>query len=557
MNFSRIVLLVAVLCAAGALTTPGLAAADAGLSIDTVILQTDGDDDDTSVWEPEEDEDDGEEADDGTGATDTDGDDNTISVGDPTGDVLEDPSEADVSEEDLENMSDEEIEQLEEDEDDDGVIDQARSALGGMNPASGVLSPADAAEEVWERLTEMFAYGMTLFVEEVFNEALGTPTINNDGAFGIFGTPEAVQEGEQTASHNEAGYYDAVASENYVTIYEEVYLGLIMPMAMSIMMLMALLMLIAPSITAITRRKVGSMLASGVFVVMMIVMLWEFATLMHALSDAAVQWFLPDTGDVLDTNTTTYSGGVATALIVYFKGWTGGAVLALIHSIRHILLFVYPAVLPLFFLLAYWGGHRRVKQVGSFFIWQWYGLLVMNIPTAILLAFANAVGWQLFPSELLNFVATIGIFALAVLIPFAVSSSFFLIGLSMRGAAVGTASSAISKYAPSPRPASVFGGQRGRSAKHRLKRGGAAAASRSKAAAQRARSSVNSRRAVRTDGGSSSSRSGLGSSSSMSTTKGTGVTPSQRRKVADQRQRRTQKSNRAKRAREQSEHYRK
>jgi hypothetical protein len=212
MNFSRIVLFVAVLCTAGALTAPGLAAADAGLSIDTVVLQTEGNDDDESVWEPEEDEDDVEDTDDAAGTTGADGDDNTISVGDPTGDVLEDPFEADVSEEDLENMSDEEIEQLEEDEDDDGVIGQARSALGGMNPASGVLSPADAAEEVWERLTEMFAYGMTLFVEEVFNEALGTPTINNDGAFGIFGTPEAVQEGEQTASHNEAGYYDAVAS---------------------------------------------------------------------------------------------------------------------------------------------------------------------------------------------------------------------------------------------------------------------------------------------------------------------------------------------------------
>ncbi|WP_233710806.1 hypothetical protein [Natronococcus pandeyae] len=496
------------------------------------MLQTEGDEDE-SVWDPPEDEEDGDAEDSGD------------EVVDASGDSDEDPGTGvglgndEPSAEELENMSDAEAEELlEEQRDDDGVLGQARSVLGDANPASSVMSPADAAEDVWERLTEMFATAMTQFVDEVFNEALGTPTINNDGAFGIFGTPEALSEGEQTPSHKEAGTYDAIASDNYVTVYEEIYLGLIMPMVASIMFLMALLMLVAPAITAITRRKVGSILASGVFVVMMIVALWEFATVMHALSDAATQLFLPEGDDILDTDTTTYSGGVATALILYFKGWVGGAALGLIHATRHVLLFVYPAVLPIFFLLAYWGGHRRVKQVGSFFIWQWYGLLVMNIPTAILLAFANAVGWQLFPFEILNFVATLGIFALAVLIPLTVSGSFFLIGLSMRGAAVGTASSAVSRYAPSPRPASVFGGERTRSAADRLKRGGAnagaAAASRSKAAAQRAQSSINSRRPIRADGGTSSSS--TSSRSSSSTTKGTGVTPDQRRKAAKRRQ---------------------
>jgi hypothetical protein len=553
----RLILLIAVLCGVGALAVPSVAAVDAGssLSPEPVVLQADGstadDEDDDSVWEPpEDDEDDGNDEESDNSGTVDDPDDSGITVDTGTGDVLAEPPENEA----VANQSGGG------EGEDGGIVDQGRSALGEMNPASSVMSPADAAEKVWERLTEMFASAMTMFVEEVFNEALGTPTINNDGAFGIFGTPEPLEQGEQTPANKEASHYDALASENYVTVYEEIYLGLIMPMAASIMFLLALLMLIAPAITAITRRKVGSILASGVFVVMMIVAIWEFATLMHALSDAAVQLFLPDSGEVMDAEVTTYSGGVASALILYFKGWVGGATLGLIHATRHVLLFVYPAVLPIFFILAYWGGHRRVKQVGSFFIWQWYGLLVMNIPTAILLAFANAVGWQLFPSEILNFIATLGIFALAVVIPFAVSGSFFLIGLSMRGAAVGTASSAVSRYAPSPRPASVFGGQRGRSAKQRLKRGGAragvAAASRSKAAAQRARSSVNSRRSARTDGGQSSNPSSSVSGSS-SMTRGTGITPSQRRKSAKSRQNRAQKSNRAKRAQKQSDHYRK
>jgi hypothetical protein len=567
MRISRVVLLIAVLCSVGVLVGSGIAVADAGIPADEVVLQTQSADDNESVWEPPEED---EETD------AVDGSDNDLGVGvDETDDALTGNEAENASGDGLENGDDEplqiensedreEFEELYLEESEDEEEPAGRSILGGAGSAvSNTLNPADAAEEVWERLTEMFAGAMSFFVEEVFNEALGTPTINNDGAFGILGTPEALEEGEQTPSHKEAGLYDAMATENYVTVYEEVYLGLVMPMAMSVMFLLALLMLIAPAITAITRRKVGSILASGVFVVMMIVAVWEFATLMHALSDAAAQLFLPDGEDVLDSEVTTYSGGVATALILYFKGWVGGAALGLIHATRHVLLFVYPAVLPIFFILAYWGGHRRVKQVGSFFIWQWYGLLVMNIPTAILLAFANAVGWQLFPWELLNFLATLGIFALAVLIPFTVSGSFFLIGLSMRGAAVGTASSVVSKYAPSPRPASVFGGERTRSAKDRLKRGGeragAAAANRSKAAAQRAKSSVNSRRPIRTDGGQSSGSSSGSSSggSNSSTTQGAGITPDQRRKAAQRRQDRARNSKQAERARQQSDHYRK
>ncbi|ELY55584.1 hypothetical protein C491_15457 [Natronococcus amylolyticus DSM 10524] len=538
-----------------------------------MVFQTDGTDDNESVWEPPEDDEHdadnesdalaGSDDDLGVGVDETDDGPTENESENASGDGLENGDDEPLQIEDSEDR--EELEELYLEENEDEEESAGRSILGGAGSAvSNTLNPADAAEEVWERLTEMFAGAMSFFVEEVFNEALGTPTINNDGAFGILGTPEALEEGEQTPSHKEAGLYDAMATENYVTVYEEVYLGLVMPMAMSVMFLLALLMLIAPAITAITRRKVGSILASGVFVVMMIVAVWEFATLMHALSDAAAQLFLPDGEDVLDSEVTTYSGGVATALILYFKGWVGGAALGLIHATRHVLLFVYPAVLPIFFILAYWGGHRRVKQVGSFFIWQWYGLLVMNIPTAILLAFANAVGWQLFPWELLNFLATLGIFALAVLIPFTVSGSFFLIGLSMRGAAVGTASSVVSRYAPSPRPASVFGGERTRSATERLKRGGeragAAAANRSKEAAQRAKSSVNSRRPIRTDGGqsaNSSSGSSSGGSSTSSTTQGAGVTPDQRRKAAQRRQDRARNSKQAERARTQSDHYRK
>jgi hypothetical protein len=246
MNFPRIVLIVVLLLVLGGAVFSGATVASGD---GPAFPQVQEDDDSGSVWNNPDSDDDGAED-----APEVDaGEENNSETAvdqDDEGVLPDNVDEDDLSEEDARELLEGEMD----DEDDAGSITGgARSMLSDINPASDVMSPADAAEEVWERLTEMFAYGMTLFVEEVFNEALGTPTINNDGAFGIFGTPEALEEGDQTPSHKEAGVYDRVASENYVTIYEEIYLGLVMPMAMSIMFLLALLMLIAPAITAITR----------------------------------------------------------------------------------------------------------------------------------------------------------------------------------------------------------------------------------------------------------------------------------------------------------------
>ncbi|NKE37754.1 hypothetical protein GWG54_18485 [Natronococcus sp. JC468] len=436
----------------------------------------------------------------------------------------------------------------------------ARSPLGGAQDVVETASdPAEAAKTVWERLAQLFASGMNLLVDQVFNEALGTPTINNDGAFGIFGTPEALETGEETPANQEATVYDAVASQNYVTIHKEIFMGLIMPMAVSIMFLLALLMLAAPITALITRQQVGSMLASGVFVILIIVVSWEYAALMHALSDAAVQYVLPETDQILNQEATTFGGGVAVAIGIYFGGWSAAVMLVAIHTARHLLLFVYPAVLPLFLLMAYWGGHRRVKQIGSFFVWQWYGLLVMNLPTAILLRFADEVGWQLFPDgaafEILNLGSTIAIFLLAVAIPLAVSGSFFLVGLSMRGATAGAATAAASRFTPTPRTAATHGGAAARSAAGRLKRGGRTAASRAHTKYRESRFPSVTQEKYATDGGTRTD--GGSPSRSGTTTQSSGVSPDQRKRAAEQKQRQRNLESQRERARQERDSYRK
>jgi hypothetical protein len=559
MNFHRIAVLVILVASLGALAAPGVVAADADLgsssSLQFQVQDEDEDDDDEAEFvHPNEREDEDDDAEDVDGSDGSDGSDEVadgFSPGDNTPGIGGGGGDGDAEGEVDGNES----------AGGGSMGDHARSTLSDNTGIGAIMDPASTAEDVWERAVEIMANVYSFIVDEVVNEALGTPTINNDGAFGIFGTPVAIAEGDQTVSHQEAGIYDAAASETYVVVYEELYIGLIMPIAASVLFFVALMMLIAPSITAITRRRVGSMLASGVFVVMMIVALWEYATLMHGVSDALIHLILPSSEELLDDEVTTYSGPLGLSFAVYLKGSTFGMVLAGIHMMRHIFLFVYPAVLPIFFILAYWGGHRRVKQIGSVFIWQWYGLLFMNVPTAVLLRFAYAVNWEILPFEFLNFLATVMLFVAAVFVPFVMSTTFFVVGFFTRGATAGLASATVSRF--TPRPASSYGAGGGkRSPTERLRRGGYGALNRGAAAYERAGSTWNKSRWSRssriernaqTDGGwtpsSRSRRMTDGGSASG------GVSPGSRREAAAQRQRTHERQ--VQRARNQREHYRK
>jgi hypothetical protein len=338
----------------------------------------------------------------------------------------------------------------------DGLLDGTIDLVDGVIPdVPDVPTPAEATEHIWSYMAVQFHGAFVYLVDEVFNNILGTPTINNDGPMGIIGAPEPVGAGEETADSTGADEYDAFASALYYDIYHSVYLPFIMPLVAAILGLAALMVLIGPSLSAITRHRMLSLLGSAIVAVILVVASWEFAALLHAMADSATQYFLPDgeeligeeafseSGEAFDeADESAGAGPLAMLLGFSITGFSKAIVLAIIHGVRHAALYVFPLVLPFLLMLAYFGGWQRVKLVGSVMIWQYYALLFMNIPTALLLRIAYEAQWQFLPEGLsffANLGASMGIFFIAIIIPLLVSGSFLLIGLSVRGVAAGTA----------------------------------------------------------------------------------------------------------------------
>ncbi|WP_157972372.1 hypothetical protein [Saliphagus sp. LR7] len=353
----------------------------------------------------------------------------------------------------------------------------AGGLLDGITPSNPVPSIQETLENAWEWIANQFQTTMVELIDDVVNQLLGTPTIENDGAWGILGTPvDAETAAEVDQAENEQNGAGGFSAQIYTNLYNSVYLEFVIPLIGAVVGLMALTVLVGPALSAFTQRRMVSVIGSAALAVFLIVASWEFAALMHAFSDGVTQHFLP-TGEEVMTEDRAAAGGPLAAMLglSIISGSTSIALLAM-HAVRHILLFLYPIVLPALFLLAYWGGHRRVKQTGSFFIWQWYGLLVWNWPTAVLLRAAYELEWTFHSSGLVNFAMTMGIFLIAVGLPIAISGSFGLIGMSMRGVMASTASSAFantqnrSGHATAAEPSRD---SRTRHAERRLKSGGA------------------------------------------------------------------------------------
>ena len=349
--------------------------------------------------------------------------------------------------------NDENVDESDEEEDPgsitDGLLDGTVDFVDGVIPdVPDVPTPAEATEHIWSYMAVQFYEMFVTLVDEVFNNLLGTPTINNDGPMGIIGSPEPISSGEPTADDTAADEYDVFASHLYYDLYNSVYLPFIMPLVAAILGLAAIGVLIGPSLSAITHHRMLSLLGAAVFAVILVVASWEFSALVHSLSDSATQFFLPDGEELVgeetlaDADETAAAGPLSMALGFYLTGGIKALFLAIIHGVRHVALFVFPLVLPFLLILAYFGIWQKVKLVGSVLIWQYYALLVMNIPTALLLRIAYEAEWQFIPEGLsffANLAATMGIFFIAIIIPLLVSGSFLLIGLSMRGVAAGTA----------------------------------------------------------------------------------------------------------------------
>ncbi len=326
---------------------------------------------------------------------------------------------------------------------------------GGTGSIGPSLSPEENAEDLAEWLRGQLRGATVYLVDEVINEMLGTPTPENDGWQGILGQP---------------------VGETYSDLYEEVYMQMILPPAFQFMIIgFIFFTLFVVPFSPMTGQRVWSVLLAMFGAGALVMLSWNVASLLHHVSDAVTMWFLPQGEEILpsgdpnnpfsEEHIKLNAGPLAVSLGVYLASWNVGLMLALIHGIRHAILFLMPTVLPIILVGMYFGP-RTSKSAFSVLFWQYIGLLVMNWPTALLLSIGYHVGFDFgmgAAGSLANMAVTIGVIILAVVLPLTIQTSFLggsLVAIITKGSVLSAGMNTARQVLPSRGDAS------------RLKRGG-------------------------------------------------------------------------------------
>lgn len=402
-----------------------------------------------------------DEAESENGSTDNESDNISVDINDSDDDEDSNSSLTPEEQEELDNLPiDVDEDDVNSDEIGEGTDDDNGNTSGTPQVGSGglgpSLSPEDNAEALSEWLIERMYVATEILIDDVFNNMLGTPTPENDGWQGILGQP---------------------VGDTYSDLYEEVYMDLILPPVFQFMILgfIAFSLFVVP-FSPITGQRVWRVLLGMFGAAALILLAWNFASLLHHVSDAVTMWFLPQSDDFLngaglaeEAGLELASGPLAVLLGVYFASWNVGIGLLLIHGMRQAILFFMPTILPIILVGMYFGP-KTSKAAFSVLFWQYIGLLVMNWPTALLLSIAYHVNFDFGMGEvgtLPNLAATIGLFIFAIGIPLLVQSSFLggsLVAIIMKGSMLSAGASTARRYFPS--------GSMGGAARSAAKRGG-------------------------------------------------------------------------------------
>ncbi|MGN8213144.1 hypothetical protein [Halococcus salifodinae] len=118
--------------------------------------------------------------------------------------------------------------------------------------------------------------------------------------------------------------------------------------------------------------------------------------------------------------------------------------LALVYGLRWGLIIVGMFAMPLILVLALVGPHPRLRQLGSTLAWQFVGLLVMTWPVAFMMRLGYELQWGFSTSGLANFVLSLAMLAVGLVIPLVISISLLRAPPSITAIAAGATGAAAS-----------------------------------------------------------------------------------------------------------------
>ncbi len=397
----------------------------------------------------------------------------TIDLDDEDEDT-DDEEEADAADEDVDDESEEE------DADDDGP------SSPGLGPdvrnededgdEGGIISdrlpswdPASWGEGTLEYLLDVAAAAYVFLIDDVANELLGTPRPVNDGSSGVFGYP--IEDS------------DVPSSVAYSQLFHEFFIPNVMPLVGGIIGFVLLGTLLGPPLAVLGRGSARSVFIGVLTLAFALIVYWDFISFLHHMSHWVTQWFLPEGEEIVEDAVDGAAGPLGAIVAMSIFGATKGVILVLMQATRWALLMVAPFALPFLLVGAYAGYFSTVKMISSFFIWQYYGLLVMNWPTAFLLRIAATVDFEgTFDlstesaadealaetvAAVLTLAVTMGIWIAALAIPFLIAGSFGLASILGRGMFAAKLGSGVARLRQNYSPFSKTGpGSRSRTSYH-------------------------------------------------------------------------------------------
>lgn len=332
-----------------------------------------------------------------------------------------------------------------EDEESAGTGGAGGTAQVGAGDGAG-FDPGDNAEELAEWFNDWLASGFIWFIDDVFNNLLGTPYPENDGWAGIMGTP--VNEQYQ---------------QNYDFMIEFVLIPAITVMTIAFVVYSLFIIPVAP----LTGHRILPALLAMFAGAVIVVFGWNFATMNQMIADAATQWFLPSSEELIDIeedsdgqadfsgdNHELRSGPTAAVLGLTIFGWNTGITLIMFHSARHLILIFMPAVMPVLLTLMYFGP-KFTKASFSIAFWQYMALTYSNIPTAFFFAMAFNIdfdfGFAGEYGELANVAMTMFLFGLGLFFPafiHTIALAGSMSAIIMKGSVASAGTSAIRSRLP-------------------------------------------------------------------------------------------------------------
>lgn len=287
-------------------------------------------------------------------------------------------------------------------DDDAGATEQIGAGDGvGATVDSATPSAGELLEGIAEWLEEAVLNVVEWIIDGTLGIATGTPTPENAGWMGIFGSP---------------------TNEPFAALYTDLHDAWVLPLTLSFLAVSLFLAGAAMPFSGFIGKFQTSRWIALFFVTLIAVALgWPIVTMMHMISDAIGTAIAPSSDELLGSGQglqTLVTGALPAAGGLYIFTWAKVVTYALIYGMRYFfLLTIMPYVFPFALAVAIAAPWRKLRALGSGILWFHVGLLIVNIPAAILWRVAYIIEWDFGLSGLAGLLMVMGALLAAVVIP--------------------------------------------------------------------------------------------------------------------------------------------